>query len=258
MKPLKPVRAPYEPRYPRSLTPEEVERLLRPGLFQRFSRETLLTGALFAGLALTAAADGDKPRQDKLTKAQLEEAQKKARDVVREILDGYKGKGWNEHTSLRLEETLPANPPVKYPAIPIMFGNSRVGIFDTAKAVEATRKLFEVYGLKLRPNQAVKGDGYEFEADGWDPDRKIGFELIRGEKDPKNLEKGELEPLSAAVKAGKLKVFAAHAGGFPNMDNDLYTPMEFYLASVIDYLNWVRGGVEIDRDKVLDRVPKKR
>ncbi len=270
MSALRPVRGPYEPGYPRELTEEEIERLLRPGLLARFSRETLVAGALVAGLALGAASppagDGDRPSRQELGKAELEAAQRKALAFAREVLGSYKDKVWNDETNLRLTPVLEPNPPVKYPRIPIMFGNSRVGIFDTKKAVEATRKLFEIYGVQLQADQGVQGEGFEFQADGWDPKRKIGFRLIQpaeqaegaAPKDPaKALESREMAPLGAAVKAGRLRIFVAQATGFPNMDGDLYTPMEYYLGSVVDYLNWALGGMEIDRQKVLDRIPKK-
>jgi hypothetical protein len=31
------------------------------------------------------------------------------------------------------------------------------------------------------------------------------------------------------------------------MDGDLHTPMKYYLASVIDYLNWLQGDLQIAR-----------
>ena len=42
------------------------------------------------------------------------------------------------------------------------------------------------------------------------------------------------------------------------MDGDLYTPTQYYLASVIDYLNWVHGDREIDHSRILGHPAKGR
>ncbi|MBI3857626.1 MAG: hypothetical protein HY293_18245 [Planctomycetes bacterium] len=174
-------------------------------------------------------------------------------------------------TSIYPSKALGPNPMVKYPLIPISYGNSYVGLFDSEKAIQSTKRLFEAYGVKLQPKGAVKGEGFAFEADGWDAERKIGFRLIRPGEQPRDtqeakptaepekaLEAGEMEPLGKAMTAGQLKMFVAETHGFPNMDGDLYTPMEYYLQSVIDYLNWALGGAEIDKEKIFGRVPKGR
>lgn len=259
---LRPVPGPYDPKYPRQLSDEEIEKLLRPGLFGRFSRETLLSGALLAGLSL-GAVEGQEQKPG-LGKEEFENARAKAMALARETLGGYPNKGWNGMTTIELQKVLASNPGVKYPRIPISFGNSYVGIFDTKKATDATKKLFEVYGIQLQSGQSVAGEGFAFVADGWNAESKIGFRLILPGEQPEKervknpdqaLEKHEVAPLGAAVAAGKLRMFVVNAGGFPNMDGDLYTPMEYYLASVIDYLNWAQGGVEIDPEKVLGRKP---
>jgi len=265
---LRPVPGPYDPKYPRELSDEEIEKLLRPGLFARFSRETLLSGALLAGMTLGALGqEPTPPAKPPLGKEEFEAAKTKALALAKETLGGYKIGSWNQYTSIHLAPGLEANPRVKYPAIPICFGNSHVGIFDTKKAIDTTKKLFEIYGIKLQAGQTVKGEGFTFVADGYDPDAKIGFKMTLPEeygqeakaKDPdKSIDASEVKPLSAAITAGKLRMFVVDAGGFPNMDGDLYTPMEYYLSSVIDYLNWAQGGMEIDPEKVFGKKPAPR
>ena len=279
---LRPVRRDYEPAYPQQLTEDEVLRLLRPGLFERFSPATLLAGAVIAG-ALAGGCDnapagggagpgrGAGPgggaggvrstRTDPALKA-------KADQVVSEVLGKTKKGFWNERSSINPKSELAANPPVKYPRIPISYGNSYVGIFDTEAAREATRRLFATYGLEVRPGVRVKGDGFEFVADGFDETTKTGFKLMTTEQrvrladqkvvaaPPEQvLDEQELAALDKAVQAGQLKIFVANGKWFPNMDGDLYTPMQYYLASVVDYLNWVHGDRQIDPETVLGKLP---
>jgi hypothetical protein len=188
--------------------------------------------------------------------------------IVREVLGDKRG-GWNDSTRLVSKAELSSNPAVKYPRIPVMFGNSYVGLFDTEAAREATRRLFAEYGLELEPGVRLKGEGFDFVADGYDEEKKVGFKLVEGDgarirfadqkvvKAPpkQTLEDVELPALDKAVQAGEVRVFVAQAGGVPNMDNDLYTPMQYYLASVVDYLNWVHGDRQIDPARVLGDVP---
>ena len=50
MSSLKPVPRSYCPDYPRFLTEADIREILRPSLLARFSRETLLAGAMLTGL----------------------------------------------------------------------------------------------------------------------------------------------------------------------------------------------------------------
>jgi hypothetical protein len=263
--PLRPIPGTYEPGYPAALTREEIQELLRPGLFHRFSRPTLLAGAVFAG-ALVAAGCGAAPAADVPAPAPSGGASRAARPrqsaavdkLVAEILGAYdKNKFWNKSARPSPAKELSGNPPVKYPQIPISFGNSFIGVIDVAAARDATIRLFEAYGLELVPDVPIQGEGYAFVADGFDSMNKVGFKIIRPPEDegegegqgaPEHaLSPDEIKPLDAAVKEGGIRMFVVKAEGFPNMDGDMYTPMEYYLASVIDYLNWIHGDREIAR-----------
>lgn len=274
MSELRPVSSNYDPGYPRSLTEQEIEDLLRPNLFRRFGKNALMAaGAVVAGIGLASAAatgiaqeGGPKPlpkpglstNKDAMFRA-------KVLKLAHEIL-GDKVGSWNAMSAVHIKQDVLANPPIKYPHIPISFGNSYVGIFDAEKARTATFTMFEQYGIKLEKNVTVKGAGYEFNADGFNKELGIGFEIVMPEgpigfgpqklpPEPaeRKLDTQELKSLDQDIKAGKQRIFVVHAAGYPNMDGDLYTPMEYYLASVIDYLNWAHGDATMERDAVLGK-----
>lgn len=299
MSSLKPVPRSYRPDYPRVLSEAEIRELLRPSLLARFSRETILAGAVLTGLTasgcsktseaagptappgagggpqgtpavvqLAAADDAAKKLIEKNTTRDNPALRKQVDQLIVEILGKHEKGFWNGRTRLEVGQPVAANPPVKYPSIPISFGNSCVGIFDTEAAREATRKLFKAYGIELKTDVPIKKDGYEFVADGYDAERGIGFELVMpegnvglaGKKFPvqdaaSKLDAGELAKLNQDIAAKKVRMFVVPAEEYPNMDGDLYTPMQYYLASVIDYLNWVHGDNQIDKDKVLGLEP---
>jgi len=302
---LQPVRSNYEPAYPQELTAEQVQELLHPGLLKRFSQQTIATGALIAGMAATGCSPssggpsveigGKTPTDDEAdaansgtdhvaigkagvprsrrerkgtTTSNDPNLKKKVDTIVAEVL-GRAGRGsWYDRSFLRPVKELKTNPPVKYPVIPISYGNSCVGIFDHTTAREATHRLFETFGIKLQKNVNVKGNGYTFTADGFSEDARIGFELtlpqgrngffrkpFEKESDAAFLSDEEIVDLEKDAESGRVNMLVIDATQFPNMDGDLYTPMEYYLASVVDYLNWVHGDSQIDPMMVLGKLP---
>lgn len=272
---LRQVKRDYDPGYPRSLTQAEILELLRPGLFARFSSKTMLAGAMLAGAALPGCGAEKitlnehapaKPVPKHATTGTDAALKAKVDQLVTELLGSAKEGHWGKHTSLRLSRDLANNPPIKYPSIPISYGNSYVGLFDTEAAKQATFKLFSLYGIEMKSNVPVEGKGFLFEADGYDEKSGIGFKIVmpeegarRGADKPqaaeKHLDMGEIKMLDNAIKLDQLHLFVAGAGGFPNMDGDLYTPMEYYLASVVDYLNWIHGDKQIELTRVLGKLP---
>src|SRR4051812_21376528 len=119
MSTLRPVPTTYAPAYPRRLSPAEVADLLRPSLFRRFSRATLVTGAVLTG-AIAGSLSGLAAEPDKSTRT---DPKLKARvdAVVGEILGppedpkeprSFKG-FWYKESSLVTRSELAANPPVK-------------------------------------------------------------------------------------------------------------------------------------------------
>lgn len=294
MSSLKPVPRSYCPDYPRFLTEADIREILRPSLLARFSRETLLAGAMLTGLtaggcsrgasdpAPAAGGQGATGGSQQVQRTDAEDPPLKALGnnttrgsadlrqrvdrLVGEILGSNKRGYWNELTSLRTDTTLSSNPAVKSPMIPISFGNSYVGVFDTEAARDATRRLFTAYGIELKENVPIRQGGYEFVADGFDLERGIGFELTMPDvaqpgQEPtaqdasSRLDTEEMQALDKDLTAGKIRMFVAQAENYPNMDGDLYTPMEYYLSSVIDYLNWVHGDQVVDTTQVLGLEP---
>ncbi len=290
---LKPMPSDYLPRYPRELTETQIRELLQPSLWQRFSFETLAIGALVMGLVLTGCeANTAFAQQENRYQPEVESVdeipriavplksgkttssdpnlKKKVEKLAAEMLGNHERKSWNDEASIRLQRDLKANPPIKYPSIPISCGNSYVGIFDTEGAKEATHKMFAAYGIVLKKDVVIQGDGYQFVADGYNEELNVGFELVipegrvglNGQELPKQLDAeklGEKEKaaLDGDLETGKLRLFVANAKGFKNMDGDLYTPLEYYLASVVDYLDWVHGEQRIDNTKLLGKLPAK-
>ena len=269
---LKPVPPGYVAGYPRTLTAQELREHLRPALWKRFGPETLVAGALAA--SLTAPGSEARAAGPSVTTAVAKDAlertperyRKRVQRVLHEIL-GDRSRGWNDSASVELVGLLQSNPPVTAPSIPISFGNSYVGIFDVDEARRATYKLFAAYGIDLDRNVEIEGKHYAFRADGYDEQRRIGFKLIapvgrigfgsdeyEAEVPDRALDPGELRKLDRTISAGEMDLFVVEAANYPNMDGDLYTPLEYYMAAVVDYLNWIHGDRQIDRDRVVGRL----
>jgi hypothetical protein len=277
---LKPVPPGYRPPYPDHLSRDEIHELLRPGLFRRFSPATMLAGALAAGAIAAgcdrstgaptrpAGAGGAPPatvrstRTDARLKAEVDR-------IVDEVLGPARAElQRDDGFHLDLAPPLGSNPPLKRPVIETSYGTGLISVLDTEAAKEATRRLFAAYGVELRPNVTIKGEGYEFVADGYDAGRRIGFKLIvpgghtrladqRPVQGPieRVLEPAELPALGRAIKAGKVNVFVAEpsSSGYAYSGASL---MQYYLASVVDYLNWVHGDRQIDFNRVFGRLPR--
>jgi hypothetical protein len=232
---------------------------------------TLVAGALAGcdtestastGGAETTPTPARSTRTDPQLKAKVEA-------IVAEVLGPVPtAAGASGNASLRLAHTIPGNPPVKTPLIPVSFGNAYTGVFDVNAAREATRRLFEAYGIEVRRDVRLQGDGYEFVADGFDTKRGIGFELVDAPTrvrmvdqarvplaPARTLEPAELAAVGKAVREGKIRMFVADPQDFPTVVGDGYTPMQFYLASVVDYLNWVHGDRDIKLNRVLGQLP---
>ncbi len=269
MSKLRPVKKDYDPGYPLQLSEEEIARLLRPGLWQRFAGKTLAAGALLTGLTVAGSAlvQADAPPLPSAGKSTRSDAQlqKKVQQIAQEVLGDKEG-SWSKRTTQGWTEVLKGNPPLRYPRIQIRFGNSLIGIFDTDKAKEATHRLFAAYGIELQKNVSIKGEGYEFVADGYNDKLGVGFKIImpegqvgfRGQPFPKlpaevKLDAKEMPALERDLKDGKRRLLVVPGNYYPNMDGDQYTPTHYYLGAVIDYLNWVHGDRVLDRDRILGK-----
>jgi hypothetical protein len=171
-----------------------------------------------------------------------------------------------DHLSLQLRRELESNPPVKYPQIHVAFGNTPAGILNLSAARDLTERMFKEYGVALQPNLRVQGPGYDFVADGYDSNLKIGYKILPmpgSEKEIRRLEIGflnsddsfgdlssaELQALDQALGRGDLQMLVVERSRFVGFKS----AEAFYLASVIDYLNWVHGDREIAMDSVLGK-----
>lgn len=293
---LKPYKGQYQAKYPRALSDTEIEEMLRPSLFKRFRDEVMITGAVLTGLMSAGCRSEDEKKsyppinnseksyEEAKAESEIEKtksskpqekttpqkrppqmsraAERKAKAWAKEVLGRMKPGSWNKYAGIDLIRELPANPPLKYPRIEISFGNSYCGIFDIEEAKKITEELFRIYGIELKANVSIKGEGYEFEADGYNKEQKIGFEIVSHGYNPdeKNFKSEALSPLeykglNKDVVENKRRIFVANIQQLPNMDGDLYTPKQYYMASVIDYLNWVRGDQLYNPDEVLGTFP---
>ena len=143
------------------------------------------------------------------------------------------------------------------PQIPISFGNSYSGVFDAGEARLQARKLFEAYGVTLAADAVVAPAEGKATLDGLDRERKIGFKirggpLARGgfvgameaQKEPPETGLSDDE-LGALAKDG-FRIHVADLNDYPVMDRDSSPSRFAYLASVIDFLNGVTDGPDVD------------
>lgn len=237
----------YDPRYPRALERAEYEEWLAPDQRQRI----LAAATAAASLAL---ATGRAAQSGGAAGSERVEA------VLRVLTSGAAGgSGWFHRSSFERGKDPQGNPTV-LPRIPIMFGNSQNGVFDANRARALASELFAAYGLQPGADHRVAADGVEATIDLYDPERRVGVEL-RGalEPLPRGFAKPEEEPAGAALDDVELARLAASGYRiqrvdlfqFPLMDGDQATPTLAYLAGIVEFLNEVAGGPEVDLTAVL-------
>lgn len=62
------------------------------------------------------------------------------------------------------------------------FGTGAPSYLSDAEAVQLIRKIFQEQGFPLRENVPFRADGVEFQADGYDPQHKVGFVFVNYDK----------------------------------------------------------------------------
>ncbi len=243
----------------------------------RYQSSLRLTAiALLVGLTLTAfmslrsvTPDGTKPlpMMGKSSRTELVLTER-VELLVREALATQQKGGWYEGSGIGYYHLIANNPLIKRPEVSISCGNSVGGVFDIAEARKLTEDLFSAYGIPLETHVPLKGEGYAFTADGYNRELNVGFEIrsgyLRGlgwnarwaeqKSGADFLGHDELVSLERDVKHNRIAMFVCD----PNevYDGDEYLAMSYYLASVIDYLNWIHGDREVDYSRILDDTKK--
>lgn len=252
MSSLEPVDPSYSPGYPARLSQREIDEHLRPGLLQRFGAKVLHAGAALGGAAVIAAGGMGQAHAELAagsTPGSIQPGPELDKQVTALIkrLRGPGNSGIHPKATPVLTRELEANPFVKHPRIQVHFGNSYMGLIDTNAAKAATKQLFSLYGIDLRDDVHVKSGGYEFDADGYDPVTKTGFEIIEPRLDTGAakasaiLTDDELRALDVDVKAGRARFFVTRSEHFPVVDIDRHASWTYYLEAVAEYLRWIHG-----------------
>ena len=264
MRPLdvRPMKPTYDPGYPSFLEVDDWEELVCLSSRRIFDPATLLFAGILGGAFFVSAAGASAPEVEPTKvkpppmESPLKASNPKAVEIAQKALAEVQTTGgyYKTHT-ISQREVVKSNPQVTVPHIRIFYGNSYLGVFDTKRAKQATLAMFEAYGVKLQPNQAFNKGGVQFQADGYNAEKKIGFEIMLPDKAlglsrPKPtdappppaqaLDEKEVKALGEMVAAKKESLFVAPAELYPNMDGDQYTPLRSYLQSVLDYLEWLK------------------
>jgi hypothetical protein len=143
---------------------------------------------------------------------------------------------------------------VYVPQIPIMFGNSYTGLFDAGAARRLAGELFGAYGVEVELGVQLDTPTLKARLDGANATRQIAFrlrdgteELLGGESvapEPPSIELSDAE--RAELERGGWKLHVASAELYPEMDGDQFTPTVAYLAGVLEFLNAVTEGPDLD------------
>jgi roadblock/LC7 domain-containing protein len=256
MKPLeiRPLSQRYDPGYAAFAEIEDWQSFVAPSSKALFAPQALFFAGVLGSVFLADAGAQEMPKVGPPLKSPNAEAAK----IANACLDEVKATGsWYRDTKFDKKDEVENNPKVVVPNIRISFGNSYSGIFDMVRVKKATIALFGAYGVKLKEDYPLKRGDVEFQVDGYDPEKKIGFEILgadyistggfsadppdpRQSKPATDLDEKEAEKLKKIVSAGEEKMFLAPAVDYPLMDGDEYTPMRAYLQSALDYLQWLK------------------
>jgi hypothetical protein len=252
MKPTKftltrvPIDPGYAPGYPRSLTREEFEALLAP---RNRERVLALWGAACAALAISAGGGDGADREARVLALLQREA------------DAHRvGYGWLWSSSMVRGVGFPEETEHVYvPSIPIMFGNSSTELFDAGSARKLASEIFRAYGLECESGVILETPAVHASLDGANRERKLGFKLrgviVRNEIE----DLGEAEPSATDLDAGERaalekdgwKLHVADVRHYRFMDGDQLTPTLAYLCGVVEFLNSVSDGPDLDLRSVL-------
>ncbi|MBK8172727.1 MAG: hypothetical protein IPK60_20650 [Sandaracinaceae bacterium] len=147
------------------------------------------------------------------------------------------------------------------PSIPISCGNSHGGTFDGERARDLAASVFEIYGLAPERKQSTDSFGVRATLDGYDGSARVGFELrglpseamMDAASRPEAPDDALDDNDSIALHYLGLRVHVADLNCYPLMDGDQFTPTLAYLAGLVEFLNDVTGGENVDLSAITMR-----
>jgi hypothetical protein len=249
---LAPLPRTYSPGYPRRLCAEEFEALIGA---RNHSRVRELLGP--ACVALLAAAAHARAAQRAPAPSGDDATGREARvlAVLQSFADSDPDRSWFWRSSMAPHSD-PQRPEkhVYVPEIPIMFGNSYTGLFDAGAARRLASELFRAYGVEVELGVQFDTPTVKAGLDGANAAAKIAFELRAGtevdldavpiDPDPPNLALSDAE--REELERGGWKLHVVSAALYQEMDGDQLTPTVAYLAGVLEFLNAVTDGPDLD------------
>lgn len=107
-----------------------------------------------------------------------------------------------------------------------------------AEGCDILHAVFRARGHHTRANVAFAEDGVDFDADGWDPETRVGFEYMSsGAGDHDDLSPDELVRLAARMDRGELFFFIIDESEIPDAETLRWAAEHF-----LDEVARRRGG----------------
>jgi hypothetical protein len=247
----------YDPGFPPRLSRQEFDALLASPLCDRIRRVALAAAALGIGGCDGVHEEG----RTQMTSTRPVDARSERESAVLRVLAKVRGPStWFWRSTFQSESPRPS--PV-LPLTPISFGNSYSGLFDEGVAKNLAAELFTAYGfIPERDVLRTFANGESAVLDVFDRRRGVACELRRlaavenpvlagaevaaepGAQALSDGERRELETTGVSVLVCEHRNYAVN-------DGDVVTPNLAYLASVVDFLNFVSDGPQVDLSQLL-------
>jgi hypothetical protein len=184
-------------------------------------------------------------------------ADERERDVLSVLRRATELRGGRFSTSEFTHSRNAFGSPVVLAQSPVFCGNSFGGSFDAGPARRLALELFRAYGWTPYADQVIREGGIATRLDGYDGEAKLGFKL-RGAPIgawTETKDEDERTGLSAAefaqLAGDGIRLHVADLADYPLMDGDQFTPTLAYLAGVVEFLNTVTDGPDVDLQALL-------